>query len=99
MDRFSNAIERLILSRIKTKRVLHYALFMFLSLLAQTMVLNRFRILGICPLVLPAVAVAVGMFEGATWGAVFALVIGFALVSACAVAIVVVILKMKKTQD
>ncbi len=76
MDRFSNAIERLILSRIKTKRVLRYALFMFLSLLAQKMVLNRFRILGVCPLVLPAVAVAVGMFEGATWGAIFSLVMG-----------------------
>ena len=29
-----------------------------------------------CPLVLPAVAVAMGMFEGATWGAVFSLVMG-----------------------
>ena len=76
MDRFSSTIERLILSRIQTKRVLRYALFLFLSLLAQTMVLNRFRILGVCPLVLPAVAVAVGMFEGATWGAVFSLVMG-----------------------
>ena len=76
MDRFSSTIERLILSRIRTKRVLRYALFMFLSLLAQTMVLNRFRILGVCPMVLPAVAVAVGMFEGATWGSIFSLVMG-----------------------
>ena len=76
MDRFSSTIERLILSRIRTKRVLRYALFMFLSLLAQTMVLNRFRILGVCPMVLPAVAVAVGMFEGATWGSLFSLVMG-----------------------
>ena len=56
--------------------MLRYALFMFLSLLAQTMVLNRFRILGVCPMVLPAVAVAVGMFEGATWGSIFSLVMG-----------------------
>ena len=76
MDRFSSTIERLILSRIRTKRVLRYALFMFLSLLAQTMVLNRFRILGVCPMVLPAVAVAVGMFEGATWGSLFSLLMG-----------------------
>ena len=76
MDRFSSTIERLILSRIRTKRVLRYALFMFLSLLAQTMVLKRFRILGVCPMVLPAVAVAVGMFEGATWGSIFSLVMG-----------------------
>ena len=76
MDRFSNTIDRLILSRIKTGRVLRYALFMFLSLLAQTMLLNRFRIAGVCPMVLPAVAVAVGMFEGATWGSIFALIMG-----------------------
>ena len=76
MGHLSNAMERLILSRVRGKRVLRYALFMFLSLLAQTMVLNRVRILGVCPLVLPAVAVAVGMFEGATWGAVFSLIMG-----------------------
>ena len=66
----------MILARINTRRVLKYALFMFLALLAQTMVLNRIRIAGVCPLVLPAVAVAVGMFEGATWGAIFSLLMG-----------------------
>ena len=76
MERLANTIEKLILSRINGRRVLRYALFMFLSLLAQTMLLNRFRILGVCPMVLPAVAVAVGMFEGATWGAVFSLIMG-----------------------
>ena len=76
MEHLANTIEKLILSRINGKRVLRYALFMFLSLLAQTMVLNRFRILGVCPMVLPAVAIAVGMFEGATWGSLFSLVMG-----------------------
>ena len=76
MDRFGNLIEKMILARINTRRVLRYALYMFLSLLAQTMVLNRLRIAGVCPLVLPAVAVAVGMFEGATWGARFSLLMG-----------------------
>ena len=76
MDRFGNLIEKMILARINTRRVLRYALYMFLSLLAQTMVLNRLRIAGVCPLVLPAVAVAVGMFEGATWGALFSLLMG-----------------------
>ncbi len=76
MEHLANLIEKLILSRINGKRVLRYALFLFLSLLAQTMVLNRVRILGVCPMVLPAVAVAVGMFEGATWGSVFSLVMG-----------------------
>jgi hypothetical protein len=76
LDRFGNLIEKMILARINTRRVLRYALYMFLSLLAQTMVLNRLRIAGVCPLVLPAVAVAVGMFEGATWGALFSLLMG-----------------------
>lgn len=76
MERLSNLIERLVFNRINFKRLLKFALFLFLSLLAQNMVLNRVRILGVCPLVLPAVAVAVGMFEGATWGAVFSLILG-----------------------
>ena len=76
MERLVNTIEKLLLSRIDGKRVLRYALYMFLSLLAQTMVLNRVRILGVCPMVLPAVAVAAGMFEGATWGSLFSLVMG-----------------------
>ena len=76
MERLVNTIEKLLLSRIDGKRVLRYALYMFLSLLAQTMVLNRVRILGVCPMMLPAVAVAAGMFEGATWGSLFSLVMG-----------------------
>ncbi len=76
MERLSNLIERLVFNRINFKRLLKFMLYLFLSLLAQNMVLNRVRILGVCPLVLPAVAVAVGMFEGATWGAVFSLILG-----------------------
>ena len=76
MEHLVNTIEKLILSRINGRRVLRYALYMFLSLLAQTMVLNRFRILGVCPMVLPAVAIAAGMFEGATWGSLFGLIMG-----------------------
>ena len=76
MGRLSAIFERLILSRVNYKRVLRYFLYLFLSLLAQNMVLNRVRILGVCPLVLPAVAVAAGMFEGATWGSLFGLLLG-----------------------
>ncbi len=65
-----------ILEKINIKRVLKYALYMFVALAAQEMVLTRVRIFGVCPMVLPAVAVAVGMFEGATWGAVFSLIMG-----------------------
>lgn len=63
-------------AKINPRRVLLYALYMFLALVFQTMVLTYIRPLGVCPFVLPAAAVAVGMFEGGTWGAVFGLVLG-----------------------
>ena len=59
------------------KRLLKYALYMFLALICQNMLFTQIRPLGVCPLVLPAAAVAVGMFEGATFGAVFSLIMGF----------------------
>lgn len=59
------------------KRLLKYALYMFLALITQNMLFTQIRPLGVCPLVLPAVAVAVGMFEGAAFGAVFSLIMGF----------------------
>lgn len=65
-----------ILSKINIPRVLKYLLFMFLSLVAQNMLFTQIRPLGVCPMVLPAVAVAVGMFEGATWGTLFSLLMG-----------------------
>ena len=52
-----------------------YAVFLLLTLVLQNMVFPRIRPLGVCPMVLPA-AVAVGMFEGASWGAIFGLVLG-----------------------
>ena len=42
MGNLGNTIERLILSRIRFKKVLRYALYMFLSLLVQNMLFNRF---------------------------------------------------------
>ena len=54
--------------RLDWKRVLKTLLFIFLSLLVQTMLLSRTRILGICPYALPAAAVALGMFEGPVAG-------------------------------
>ncbi len=65
-----------IIAKVNIKRVLYYLLYMFLALVCQNMLFTQFRLFGICPMVLPAVAVAVGMFEGATWGSVFALVMG-----------------------
>ena len=65
-----------IVSKINVRRVLRYALYLFLMLVFQTMVLTQIRPLGICPFVLPAAVIAVGMFEGGTWGAVFGLFMG-----------------------
>lgn len=62
--------------KINIHRVLRYALFMLLTLIAQNMILSHFRLLGSCPMVLPAAAVAVGMFEGATLGPLFSLIMG-----------------------
>ena len=62
--------------KINIHRVLRYALFMLLTLMAQNMILSHFRLVGSCPMVLPAVAVAVGMFEGATLGPLFSLIMG-----------------------
>ena len=53
-----------------------YAVFLLLTLVLQNMVFPRIRPLGVCPMVLPAAGVAVGMFEGASWGAIFGLVLG-----------------------
>ena len=49
---------------------------MFLALVVQNMLFTKIRPLGICPMLLPAVAVSVGMFEGATGGVVFSLIMG-----------------------
>lgn len=53
-----------------------YAVFLLLTLVLQNMVFPRIRPLGVCPMVLPAAVVAVGMFEGASWGTIFGLVLG-----------------------
>lgn len=58
------------------RKILKYALYLVLSMIFQTMFLSGFRIMGICPFVLPAVVVSVGMFEGPIEGVVFALIMG-----------------------
>ena len=63
--------------KVEWKRVLRYALYIFLCLIVQTMLLSRTRIAGICPYVLPAAAVAMGMFEGPAAGVLYSLVLGY----------------------
>lgn len=62
--------------KINLRKVLLYALYIFVTLVVQDMLLSQFRIFGVCPMVLPAAAVAAGMFEGATLGSVIAIVLG-----------------------
>ena len=63
--------------KVEWKQVLKNALYIFLCLLVQTMLLSRFRIAGICPYALPAAAVALGMFEGPIGGVLYSLVLGY----------------------
>ncbi|MEI3102144.1 MAG: hypothetical protein V8T45_10550 [Oscillospiraceae bacterium] len=62
--------------KINIRKLLKYLLFMFLSLICQNTVFTQLRLFGTCPLLLPAVAVAVGMFEGPVFGAYFSLLMG-----------------------
>ena len=65
-----------ILRKIKPRRLMWYAVFLLLRLVLQNMVFPQIRPLGVCPMVLPAAVIAVGMFEGASWGAIFGLALG-----------------------
>ena len=65
-----------LLAKINLRRLLLYALYLFLVLIFQNMALTQIRPLGVCPFMLPAAVVAVGMFEGASWGAIFGLLMG-----------------------
>lgn len=64
------------LHKINFRSFGRYALYMLLSLIAQEMVLGQFRVMGVAPMLLPAVAVAMGMFKGPVVGAVFSLFLG-----------------------
>ncbi len=63
-------------SRARVRKLLWYVLYLFLTLVAQNMVLTNLRLAGVCPFILPAAAVAVGVFEGSARGAIFGLVMG-----------------------
>ena len=62
--------------KINLKKLLKYLLFMFLTLITQNTLFTQLRLFGVCPLLLPSVAVAAGMFEGPVFGAYFSLLMG-----------------------
>lgn len=65
-----------LLEKINIRKGMRYALYMLLSLIAQEMVLGQFRVAGVAPMILPAVAVAMGMFKGAVYGPIFSMILG-----------------------
>ena len=65
-----------LLRKINPRRLMWYAVFLLLTLVLQNMVFPQIRPLGVAPMVFPAAVVAVGMFEGASCGAIFGLVLG-----------------------
>ncbi len=67
---------RELLGQLYIKRILKYALFLFLALVAQNMLFTQLKIFGERPLVLPAVAVAVGMFARPGEAVAFSLLMG-----------------------
>ncbi len=72
----NTVIQKDILEKINFGKVSRYALYLIVVLILQNILFTQMRLFGVCPLALPAVAVAMGMFEGATWGAVFSLIMG-----------------------
>ena len=72
----NTVIQKDILEKINFGKVSRYALYLIVVLILQNILFTQMRLLGVCPLVLPAVAVSMGMFGGATWGAVFSLIMG-----------------------
>lgn len=53
------------------------ALYLLVTLLLQNTVFARIRVFGVHAMFVPAVVVAVAMFDGSVWGAVFGLLAGF----------------------
>lgn len=52
-------------------RILVHAVFAWVLYVIQALILTHFRIFGVAPFILPLAVIAVGMFEGADWGAGF----------------------------
>ena len=69
-------ISKEFLPKINLNKLLRYGAYLIACLIFQNILFTKLRVLDVCPMVLPAVAVAMGMFEGATWGPLFSLLLG-----------------------
>ena len=63
-------------SQLYIRRIIRYAVYLFLALVMQNMLFTGIRPFGVCPMFLPAVCVAVGMFQDSVWATAFCLVLG-----------------------
>ena len=60
----------------KLRRALLHLAVILVVLGLQTLLFSRVRIFGVAPMFVPAVAVAIGLFEGGVWGGTLGLVTG-----------------------
>lgn len=60
----------------KVRKALLYLLGIILALWLQTMVFSRLTLFGTKPMFIPALVVAIGMFEGGAWGGLLGLAAG-----------------------
>ena len=66
-----------LINKDKVHRALWCALYMAVTLLLQNTVFAHIALFGVHAMFVPAVVVAVGVFEGGTWGAVLGLIAGY----------------------
>ena len=71
-----NLIPKDFFEKINVGKVLRYGIYLIVLLILQNIIFTQLRVFGVCPMVLPAAAVAMGMFEGATWGPLFSMLLG-----------------------
>ena len=63
-------------TRERLRKIIFYALYIFIALVVQEIVLSGLRLGKYYVFLLPSIAVALGMFEGSFWGSMLALVLG-----------------------
>jgi len=61
----------------KVRKALLYVIVIVLATWLQTMVLSRAVLFGVAPFFLPALAVAIGMWEGGGWGGALGMAAGY----------------------
>ena len=61
----------------KARKAILYLFCLILAIWLQTMVFSRLMLLGVKAFFLPALIVAIGLFEGGVWGGILGLAAGF----------------------